>query len=201
MTRSVCLSKTSFPGWSAHCAAALLAFLSLLAAPITARAEPANAYMQRVANELIAAQRTGSSNAFATTLRKHMDVPGVGLTALGPHVNNLPKAERPTYYSGMIKFVSNYAAKEAPKYPVANAIVLGKTEEAATSASVASRVTLKSGESYDITWKLMRVGQSWKVRDAEVAGFWMSPFLNNLFQTYISDNGNNPRALVAALNR
>ena len=40
-----------------------------------------------------------------------------------------------------------------------------------------------------------------KVRDAQVVGFWMTSFLDNLFQNYISENGNNPRALVLALNR
>jgi phospholipid transport system substrate-binding protein len=200
MTSSVSSLSRIFSPLKALSAIAF-ACTAMLASAAPASAEPAATYMQRVANDLIAAQRSGSSSSFANALRKHMDVPGVGLTALGPHANSLPKAERPSYYSGMIKFVSNYAAKEAGKYPVANAIVIGKGEEDAKSASVQSRITLKSGETYDVTWKLMRVGQSWKVRDAEVAGFWMSPFLNNLFQTYISDNGNNPRALVVALNR
>ena len=46
----------------------------------------------------------------------------------------------------------------------------------------------------------MRAGQTFKVRDAQVVGFWMTSFLDNLFQNYISDNGNNPKALVMALN-
>jgi phospholipid transport system substrate-binding protein len=32
-------------------------------------------------------------------------------------------------------------------------------------------------------------------------GFWMSPFLKNLFEAYIGENGGNPQALVIALNR
>jgi phospholipid transport system substrate-binding protein len=39
------------------------------------------------------------------------------------------------------------------------------------------------------------------VRDAQVIGFWMTSFLDNLFQNYISENGGNPKALVVALNR
>jgi phospholipid transport system substrate-binding protein len=34
-----------------------------------------------------------------------------------------------------------------------------------------------------------------------VMGFWASTTLDNLFQNYITENGNNPRALVVALNR
>ena len=40
----------------------------------------------------------------------------------------------------------------------------------------------------------------YKVRDAQVIGFWMTSFLDNLFQNYISENGGNPKSLVVALN-
>ena len=166
-----------------------------------ARAEAPATYMQRVSNELIAAQRAGSVSAFANVLRRHMAVSSIGLTALGPHAATLPKSERPAFYNGMINFISKYSAKEAPKYPVANSVIVGQGEETAGGATVDSRITLRSGESYDIRWKLVRDGQTFKVRDAQVVGFWMTSFLDNLFQTYITENGNNPRALVMALNR
>lgn len=166
-----------------------------------ARAESPAAYMQRVQNELIAAQRTGSVSAYSRVLRSHMDVASIGLTALGPHASTLPKADRPAYYNGMINFISKYSAKEGPKYPVARAVVTGQSNETVGGTEVDARIILASGESYDIRWKVVRRGSTYKVRDAQVVGFWMSSFLDNLFQSYISDNGNNPRALVLALNR
>lgn len=181
---------------------ALLAFgVMLVAAAAPARAESPATYMQRVQNELIGAQRTGSSAAFQNVLRRHMDVPSIGLSALGEHARALDKGDRPAYFNGMIKFIANYAAKEAPKYPVASAVVTGQGEETAGGATVDSKVTLRSGESYDIRWKLVRSGSTFKVRDAQVVGFWMTTFLDTLFQNYIAENGNNPRALVIALNR
>jgi phospholipid transport system substrate-binding protein len=176
------------------------AALIMLVSP-SAHAESAATYMQRVSNELVAAQRAGSVSAFSSVLRRHMAVPSIGLTALGPHAATLPKSERPAFYNGMINFIAKYSAKEAPKYPVASAVVVGQGEETAGGATVDSRITLRSGESYDIRWKLVRSDQSFKVRDAQVVGFWMTSFLDNLFQNYISENGNNPRALVMALNR
>lgn len=180
----------------------LPAFIAtILLSATSAFAEAPATYMQRVQNELITAQRSGSSAAFQNVLRKHMDVPSIGLTALGEHARTLPKTERPAYYNGMIKFISNYAAKEAPKYPVAKAVVTGQGAETAGGATVDSTITLRTGETYDIRWKLVRSGQTFKVRDAQVVGFWMTSFLDNLFQNYITENGNNPRALVMALNR
>jgi phospholipid transport system substrate-binding protein len=165
-----------------------------------ASAEAPSAYMQRVMNELVAAQRANSISAFGNVLRKHMDVPSVGIAALGPHAKALPKGERPAYFSAVINFIAKYAAKEAPKYPVTSATVTGQSAETAGGASVDTRITV-AGSPYDVRWRLVRSGQSYKVRDAQVLGFWVSTTLDNLFQDYINNNGNNPRALVVALNR
>ena len=182
----------------------LLAFslLSWLgAAP--AQAETPAAYMQRVANELIAASRSGggSATAFATTIRSNADVPSIGLSALGNYAASLPKTDRPAYFNGMVNWIARYAAKESPKYPVAKAIMVGQSSESASGATVDSRVTLKDGSVYDVRWRLVKRGSVYKVREAEIIGFEMTSFLNTLFQNYISENGGNPKALVVALNR
>lgn len=173
----------------------------VMAAAAPASAETATAYMQRVANELVAASRTGSAASFAAAIRNNADVPSIGLTALGSYAESLPKSERPNYYNGMINYIARYAAKEAPKYPVAKAIVVGASSETGGGATVDSTVTLQSGETYDVRWRLVRRDGGFKVREAEVIGFEMTSFLNTLFQNYISENGGNPRALVMALNR
>lgn len=198
------MGQTLISAISSSVGARLLGFVAAalvwVAAGTAAQAETPAGYMQRVHNELIAAQRSGSVSAFSRVLRSHMDIPSIGLTALGPHAATLSKADRPAYYSGMINFISKYAAKEAPKYPVARAVVTGQGNDTG-GATVDSRVTLASGDSYDIRWKLVRRGETYKVRDAQVIGFWMTSFLDNLFQNYITENGNNPRALVLALSR
>jgi len=166
-----------------------------------ARAESPAAYMQRVQNDLIAAQRKGGVTDFTDVLRKHMDVPGIGLTALGPHARTLPKAERPAYYNGMINFIAKYAAKMSPQYQVASAAVVGQGPGDAGGTNVDARITLRSGDGYDVRWLVVKSGSGYKVRDAQVVGFWMTTFLDDLFQNYITENGNNPRALVLALSR
>ncbi len=180
---------------------AALSLLLLVAGAATAHAESPAAYMQRVANQLIAAQRSGSEADYATVLRSHADVPTIAINALGSYAQSLAKSDRPAYYAGMINFIARYAAKEGPKYPVARAIMVGQTQETANGIYVDSRITLKSGDTYDVRWRLVRRGGVFKVREAEVIGFEMTTFLNTLFQNYISENGGNPRTLVIALNR
>ena len=169
--------------------------------PPVARKETAAAYMKRVGNELLAASRSGSMAQFAMVLNSNADVPSIGLSALGDYARSLPKTDRPIYYNGMINFIARYASKEAPKYPVARFIVTAQSKEDARGTYVDSRITLASGDGYDVRWLIVKRGDAYKVRDAQVVGFWMTSFLDNLFQSFISDNGGNPRALVVALNR
>ena len=181
---------------------AALALLVLVASTMSAAAQQSPAaYMQRVANELIAAQRSGSQADFARVIRSHADVPSIAINALGSYAASLKKSDRPAYYAGMVNFIARYAATEAPKYPVARAVMTGQTRETAQGIYVDSRITLSSGTSYDVRWRIVRRGSAFKVRDAEIIGFEMTSFLNTLFQNYISENGGNPRTLVLALNR
>jgi phospholipid transport system substrate-binding protein len=166
-----------------------------------ARAETPAVYMQRVQNELMYAQRQGGVSAYANVLRRHMDVQNIGLTALGPHARTLPKTDRPAYYNGMINFIAKYAAKEGPKYVVTTAVVTGQGAGDNGGTNVDSHITLADGSGYDIRWLVMKTSEGYKVRDAQVVGFWMTSFLDDLFQNYITENGNNPRALVLALSR
>ncbi|MBX9925428.1 MAG: ABC transporter substrate-binding protein [Hyphomicrobiaceae bacterium] len=183
-------------------AQALLAIvLAAVAYSSPARAETATAFMQRASNDLVAANRARSPVAFASTLRKYGDLPGIGLTSLGTYAVSLPKSDRPLYFNGIVNFISRYAANESTKYIVDRAAILGQSEEDANGASVETRIWLRSGESYDVRWKLIRSGASFKIRDAQVLGFWMTPFLADLFQKYIGENGGSSKALILALNR
>ena len=124
----------------------------------------------------------------------------IGLNALGDYARSLSKTDRPIYYNGMVNFIARYAAKEAPKYPIARFIVTAQSQDDARGTYVDSHITLATGDAYDVRWLVVRRDGVYKVRDAQVIGFWMTSFLDNLFQNYISENGGNPKSLVVALN-
>ena len=149
--------------------------------------------MKRVGNDLLLASRSGSVSQIAMVLSANADVPSIGLNALGDYARSLPKTDRPMYYSGMVNFIARYAAKEAPKYPIARFIVTAQSQDDARGTYVDSHITLASGDAYDVRWLVVKREGVYKVRDAQVIGFWMTSFLDNLFQNYISENGGNPK--------
>jgi phospholipid transport system substrate-binding protein len=181
----------------------LLSLLALVVVlPLPARAsEPAVEFMKQVSRDLIAAAKSGSEQGFSDAIQKYGHVPAIGLYALGNYKLQLQPAERTSYYSGMVRFLARYAAGEAPKYQVSHAEIISPPVRDERALYVDSRVYLKDGQMYEVRWLLMPQGNTFKVRDAQVLGFWMSPFLKTLFETYVAENGGNPRALVMALNR
>ncbi|MCL4768222.1 MAG: ABC transporter substrate-binding protein [Hyphomicrobiaceae bacterium] len=185
-----------------HSLIALVSALSLvfLAAPARA-AEPAVEFMKQTARELIEAARTGSQQDFIEVIQKRGHVPAIGLYALGNYKLQLQPSDRNTYYGGMVRFIARYAAAEAPKYAVSHAEIQSPPARDDKGLYVDSRVHLENGSVYEVRWLLTPQGNSFRIRDAQVLGFWMSPFLKNLFENYIGENGGNPQALVIALNR
>ncbi len=184
------------------CIYAAFSLLALVLAPAPAvAADPAVQFMAKVGRELMAAARTRSPGVMSAVMHRHADVSYIGLFSLGPYRNQLTPPERNTYYSGMVKFIGRYAATEAPKYTVSKVEWSDQSVKGANGIMVDSKVTIEGGGTYDVRWLLVPYGGGYKVRDAMVVGFWMTPFLKKLFEDYIAQNGGNPRALVAALNR
>ena len=171
-----------------------------MASPARA-ADPAVVFMAQVGKDLMAAARSRSPSMMAAVVERHGDVAQIGLYSLGEYRTRLAQAERPGYYQGMARFIGRYAATEAPKYPVARVEWSNQSVRGSSGLMVDSRIVLADGSSYDVRWLLFKYGNSYKVRDAMVLGFWMTPFLKTLFEDYISKNGGNPRALTAALSR
>jgi phospholipid transport system substrate-binding protein len=182
--------------------ALIMPIAAVLALTMPARAaEPAIEFMKQASRDLIAAAKSGSEQAFSEAIQKYGHVPAIGLYALGNYKLQLQPSERTSYYAGMVRFIARYAAAEAPKYAVSTAEIVSPPIRDDKSLYVDTRVYLKDGQMYEVRWLLVPQGDSFRIRDAQVMGFWMSPFLKSLFEDYVSQNGGNPRALVMALNR
>jgi phospholipid transport system substrate-binding protein len=196
------------PSWLMHWQPRVLAAVGVacaawlaLAPARAAAADPAVQFMAKVGRELMAAARTRSPGVISGVVKRYGDVTYIGLYSLGSYRSQLPTSERTTYYDGMVRFIGRYAATYAPKYQIVRVEWANESVRGSGGVMVDSTVTLDDGSSYEVRWLLSKVGGSYRVRDAMVAGFWMTPLLKGMFEDYIAQNGGNPRALVAVLNR
>ena len=147
------------------------------------------------------AQRKASAQAFVNVLSTYGHMPAIALHALGEFRKKLPRSKRKTYYKGTTRFIGRYAATEAPKYPVSRVKFPAAGIRDGRSILVDSQVVLSDGSQYDVRWMLLPNGRGFKIRDAQVLGFWVSPFLQTLFTDYVRENGGNVNALVTVLSR
>lgn len=183
-------------------ASVLLAIASWV--PGAAAQDAAVEFVKRMSRDLIAANKTGSAPNFAAAFNQHAHIGAIGSYALGSYQTSLRPTEKDGYLAGMVRFMSRYAATESKKYQVSHIQVLGAGRRTASGIMVESKVFLTDGQSYDVQWLLQPSGTGFKIRDAKVqvllGDYWMTPFLKDLFEKYIAENGS-VQALVMALNR
>jgi phospholipid transport system substrate-binding protein len=189
------------PSWKSWFMASALALMLSAWADAARAADPAVAFLDRVAKEMMAAARTRSPSAMQAVVSRYGDMRQIGLYALGDYRPRLETGDQESYTSGMIRFISRFAANEAPKYPVKSVTFAPEVRKARYGLMVDSTVTLQDGSSYEVSWMLTKTGGSYRIRDAQVLGLWMTPFLKKLFEDYIAQNNGSVKALVAVLQR
>jgi phospholipid transport system substrate-binding protein len=164
-------------------------------------ADPAVVFMDRAAKDIIAASRTRSLVTLQASIMRHADLGYMGGIGLGDYRDKLAPADKQTYYGGMTRFMSKYALSEGAKYQVSHLTFQPGSRPAKYGLMVDSTIHMKDGASYDVQWMLAKQGSGYKIRDAQILTFWMTPQLQRLFTNYIGDNGGNVKALLTALNR
>ncbi len=172
--------------------------LGLASASVAASDRPA-AYVRTVAKEIMAAVRSGSPYTMANVIRRHGDLPDISLYSLGSYRKGLPRSRRTSFYDGVARFMARYFIAQSKMYAVAKIDVLTPSARADWGYKVDSRFTLRNGSTYTVRWLIVPRGKGYKIRDASLLGFWLTPFQKRLFEDYISEHGGKVTALLAVL--
>jgi phospholipid transport system substrate-binding protein len=159
------------------------------------------AYMNTASKEIIAASRTRSIATMQSAIMRHADLGYMGGIGLGDYRDKLVPTDKQSYYTGMTRFMAKYALTESQKYQVSHLTFQPVGRPAKAGLMVDSTVHMRDGSTYDVQWMLSKTGNSYKIRDAQILTFWMTPQLQRLFTNYIGENGGNVKALLVALNR
>jgi phospholipid transport system substrate-binding protein len=189
-------------------ALASIMMMSAQMSAVYAADHPAITFTKKVANDLLAANRTGTITSFSRVLRRHADIPGISKYSLGNYSNLLPRSDSKRYYNGVTAFMARYFADQTRKYRVARADVL-EAKKAGSDIAVNTLVTLRTGEKYTVQFRLRPAGPSYKVTDVKVSvpilGFVSLTYQQRgIFQKFLVKKGGNQgavRELVNTLNR
>jgi ABC-type transporter MlaC component len=179
-------------------------FLLFAAAGASHAGDRPASFMKAVGNQLVAAARSGSPYRVANVIRRHSDLPNIGLYSLGNYRKHLPSSRRTSYYDGVARFMARYLLAQSRVYPVTRIDVYTPSRRAEGGHEVDSQVTLRNGSTYTLRWLIVPRRGGFKVRDVSILGMWltpiwMMPLQRDLFEGYIRDNGGKVTALLTAL--
>ncbi|GAG11275.1 unnamed protein product, partial [marine sediment metagenome] len=166
-----------------------------------ASGDPAVRFMQKVASKLQTAGRLGSRSAFQKAIGSYADITYIGTVSLGVYLPKLKKSRKKDYYTGVKRFMARYFAVQSRNYKITKVQILSRTQKKGRNTLVTSRIYLSNGKNYNVTWKLVRSGKSYRIQDARILGFWLTPFLRDAFVGYVKQNSGSVNKLIVALKR
>ena len=181
---------------------ALLGFIAVTPiSPVLGADHPSVAFMKRFGKEMLAAHRLGTVGKFAGVIEAYADVPGISNYSLGQYKPRLRANQRSQYYQGVVTFMARYFAEQSREFHVAKYEIGEATVDDNKDVTVASKVFLLSGQTYNVRWTLKWVGGTYKVADVKVLGFSLTYLQRGLFTSYISKRKGDVSQLVAVLTR
>ncbi|NMD08664.1 MAG: ABC transporter substrate-binding protein [Phyllobacteriaceae bacterium] len=177
----------------------LAGLLAAFATPAAAADHPSLVYMRQVAKDMLAAHRQGTVPAFMRAVQRHADIADISIDALGKYSGNLQASQRARYQKGVATYLARYFALTSRDYTVAKYEIGEATVDKNKDVVVTSKVFLMTGQTYNVSWKLVWRGGRYKVRDASVLGFWLTNFQRKDFTDYLSKRNGNINMLITAL--
>jgi phospholipid transport system substrate-binding protein len=175
-------------------------FGSLAPPALAAGEHPSVSFMRQVGKELLAAHRQGTVPSFLRVVQRYADVPEISTHALGKYNDRLQNGQRSRYQRGVATYMARYFALQSRDYTVAKYEVGEATVDANKDVIVDSKVYLMTGQTYNVSWRLVWRGGKYKVRDAKVLGFWLTNFQRSDFTSYLDKRNGDINKLIVALN-
>lgn len=179
--------------------AAAVASLSL-AAPLPARAQSADAFVNSVGNSVLAAARARSGSQFRSLLRSNADVPSIAMFALGNYSNQMPRSRQSEYFSLFESYLAGVFVSNAPKLG-GNALEVTGTQSRGNSVLVSSQVQFSGRQPMPVIWRLRSKGGSYKIIDVSIEGVWLAIQQRTNFVSLLNQNNGDIDALFAFLKK
>ncbi len=175
--------------------------MSATAAEAAVNPSGAVAYMKTVADDLMAAQRVGTVPSFQKAILRHADVEGLAMYSLGPYKGDLQPSQKPSYFTGVSLFMARYFADSSRQYQVGKAEIGDATVDDTGAALVNTRITLMSGSTYNVIFKVTQNGKEYQIADVSVLGFSLATMQRGIFLRFIAKHGGDAQELFKALAR
>jgi len=172
-----------------------LAIPVALAPSLAFAASPAESYVSKVGNGVIAAARNNSVGQFRSLLRANADIAAIAIYSLGPYRKSLTSDVKSEYYG----LVENYIAKvfqQNAKKLAGQGLEVKDTKDAGDSILVRSVLNFGGGGTVPVTWRLVKRSGGYRIFDVNVDGIWLASTQKTNFVSVLKKNNGKMSALL-----
>ena len=180
--------------------AGALLFFAVAFSTVASAASPAEKYVERVGNGVLAAARAGSVSQFRSLLSRNAAISAIAIYSLGPYRKKLPASRKRQYYSLVTRHISQVFAAHSKK-------LAGQSVKAISSRArgrtviVKSKLKYPSGKTSNVTWRLIKRGSGFKIFDVNVQGIWLASTQKTDFISVMRRNNGDINALFSYLKK
>lgn len=173
-----------------------------IASPTTSAsaATPAESFVLRVGNGVLAAARSRSVGKFRALLTSNAAISSIAIYSLGPYRKKLPAARKREYYGLVARHISKVFATHSAKL-AGQSLTISSSRSSGRSTIVKSKVRYPSGKISNVTWRLLKTGGRYKIFDVNVQGIWLAGTQKTDFTSVLRHNRGDINALFKYLKR
>jgi phospholipid transport system substrate-binding protein len=164
---------------------AVAVLLAMMAAPAAAAVNPAEGYVSKIADDVMALANSGQrgdplKSKFAALLARYINLRGIANFALGPYQNRIPAAKKDEFY----KLVNNYSAALFVYYVddfKGSQLEIVSTTKQGAFTTIMSNIRSKAGGREGVRWRLTGADGGYRVSDVNLKGIWLTISMKKLF--------------------
>lgn len=179
--------------------ACAIAASTIVSSP-TSATPAAQAFVERVGNDVLGAARAGSAARFKQLLQRNAAIGSIALYSLGRFRKKLPQSRKREYYRLVAGHISKVFATHSKKL-AGNALTVQTSHARGKSIIVKSRLKYPSGQTTPVTWRLLKAGSGFKIFDVNVKGIWLANTQKTDFTAILRRSGGDINALFAYLKK
>lgn len=176
-------------------------FISASLQPNMANAAgPAEKYVERVGNSVLAAARSGSVSSFRSLMARNAAISTIAIYSLGPYRKKLPAGRKKEFYRLVTNHIAGIFSKHSKKLAARSVKALSSRGKG-RSVIVKSKLQYSSGKTSNVTWRLIKRGSGFKIFDINVQGIWLAGTQKTDFTSILRRNKGDINALFSYLKK
>lgn len=146
-------------------------------------------YIEGIARDVIDLANSGTRGGplrsrFVSLLQRHSDIRSIALFSLGPYQKKLPSNLRSRYFDLVTQFAAGFFAYYVEDF-AGTGFDVKSSRPQGKAVIVDSAIRYSGGGTAPVRWRVVTVGNGYRVNDVNVRGIWLSLQMQQQFTSVL----------------